>query len=111
VFYREIKNFLKTYRLNDLLEKDLLDYQKNLMKLPFQVKKLIRSEYDFYHYFNCIYNGDYKPLEKSKICLNIHTDKAIPTWEEYAREIVWLGRRDDAALYSGGRYKISFSNK
>lgn len=111
VFYREIKNFLKTYCLNGLLEKDLLNYQKNLMKLPFKAKKLIRSEYDFYNYFNRIYTGDYKPLEKSNNCLKIHVDKAIPTWEEYAREIVWLGRRDDAALYSGGRYKISFSNK
>lgn len=102
-FYREMGRFLERYRLGEMKE-PLLRYQRELVKLPFETKRRIESDYDFPAYFENIYRGAYAPLAERKSILLIHNDRAAETWEDYAREIVWLGRRDDAALYSGGRY-------
>jgi len=107
VFFDEIKDFLSRYNIEEALEKSLLHYQKSIIKLPVEIKGTIDLDYDFYPYFNRIYNGDYSPLVNIKNTLCINGDKSIDTWEDYAREIVWLGRRDDAALYTGSRYSIS----
>ena len=107
VFFEEIKMFLKRYNLEEELENSLLDYQKKIIKLPAEIKQSIDLDYDFYPYFNNIYNGEYSPLLKIKNSLSVQGDNAINTWEDYARDIVWLGRRDDAALYTGSRYEIS----
>jgi len=102
-FYRETGEFLKRYRLNEM-EEPLLRYQQSLVKLPFETKDRIESDYDFTAYFENIYRGNYKPLEKKRTVLHICNNRAAESWEDYAREIVWLGRREDAQLYTCGRY-------
>lgn len=98
---------MKRYNLEEDLENNLLYYQESIIKLPAEIIQSIDLDYDFYPYFNNIYNGEYSPLLKIKNSLSVQGDKAINTWEDYARDIVWLGRRDDAALYTGSRYEIS----
>jgi hypothetical protein len=107
VFFEEIKEFLKRFRLNHTLENSLLHYQKSIVKLPAEIGGTVDLDYDFYPYFNNIYNGEYTPLRKANNSLSVQGDKAIDSWEDYARDIVWLGRRDDAALYTGSRYAVS----
>lgn len=106
-FFTEIKEFLKRYNLDETLENGLLHYQKSIIKLPVELKSSIDLEYDFYHYFNQIYNGEYASLKKAKNSLTVRGDTAIATWEDYARDIVWYGRRDEATLYTGDRYEVS----
>lgn len=107
VFFAEIKEFLKRYHLDETLEKDLLHYQESIIKLPGKLESSIYLEYDFYCYFNKIYNGEYLSLQKVRNSLRVKEDKAIFTWEDYARDIVWYGRRDEATLYTGDRYEVS----
>ncbi len=107
VFFDEINSFINRYNLDESLKNSLLQYQKSIVKLPAEIKDAIVLDYDFYPYFNRIYNGEYSPLKKINNSMCIQGDKATDSWEEYARDIVWLGRRDDAALYTGSRYAIS----
>ena len=106
-FFDELEVFLKGYALEAHLKKSLLQYQKNILKDLKKIEDPIESDYDFYSYFNRIYNGEYSPLNRIKNVLTISGDSRISSWEDYARDIVWLGRRDDAALYTGSRYAIS----
>lgn len=109
VFFNEISSFINRYNLAEPLKNSLLQYQKSIVKLPAKIKAAIELDYDFYNYFNKIYNGEYSPLRKIRNSLSVQGDKAINSWEEYARDVVWLGRRDDAALYTGNRYSISLN--
>jgi radical SAM superfamily enzyme YgiQ (UPF0313 family) len=107
VFFNEISSFINRYNLDEPLKNSLLQYQKSIVKLPAEIKDAIDLDYDFYNYFNKIYNGEYSPLRKVRNSLSVQGDKVINSWEEYARDVVWLGRRDDAVLYTGSRYSIS----
>lgn len=107
VFFEELDEFIKSFGLEENLRKNLLAYQQSIVKLPAEIRDMINLEYDFYSYFNNIYNGEYTPLQKKKNSLTVRGDKAQNTWADYARDIVWLGRRDDAALYTGSRYTIA----
>jgi len=107
VFFNEINDFLKRYNIEETLLKNLLYYQRNIIKLPIEIKEYLDLDYDFYHYFNKIYNGEYSPLLNVRNTLCIHGDTAIETWDDYAREIVWFGRTEEATLYTGSKYDVS----
>lgn len=106
-FYREINDFLNTYALEPGLQSALVLYQEHIIKLPVALTQPIHSEYNFSIFFDGIFNGNPTALKKQRNDLVIKDDTAFDSWADYAREIVWLGRRDDAAVYTGGRYNVS----
>ena len=76
------------------------------MRLPGVKQLKIETQYDFYNYFENIYDDCYKPLEKNKTTLLIELEKQIDTWADYAREIIWFGKRRSATLCTNSREKI-----
>lgn len=107
MFFEEIKSFFDKFHVEKNLLESLLYYQKNIIKSINRKEIALDLKYDFYHYFNNIYAGAYAPLKKAENRLKILDNKAVADWAEYAREIVWYGRRDEATLYTGDRYEVT----
>ena len=69
---------------------------------------MIESDYDFYHYFDNIYDEKYTPLEKRKNRLTVYPDVRVDRWDVYAREIIWYGKRRSATLLTNPMEKKEF---
>ncbi len=106
-FFDEIKPFLKRYNVEETLLENLLYYQQRIIKLPGTKDIILDLDYNFYTYLNSIYTGQYTPLDKVHNILSVHDNKAVENWEDYARETVWFGRREEATLYTGSKYDVS----
>lgn len=100
-FYKEATGFLKQFNIDPPLFEELLNYQKNMLKLPGRAEFEFEYSYDFYQYFRGIYEGHKPELSKKKNIIRI-TDRNVPgNWEQYAVEVVWYGRRGGRCLHSG----------
>lgn len=106
VFWKEIEGFVRSLGIEEEITDELFSYQKAIMRLPEKTQLTVSSAYDFYNYFENIYNDDYKPLEKTETKLMITLEKKIDTWADYAREIIWFGKRRSATLCTNSREKI-----
>ncbi len=106
VFWTEIADFTSSLGIEKDVYEQLLHYQKSILRLPCIKELKIDSEYDFYNYFENIYDDCYKPLEKKKTTLSIELEKQIDNWADYAREIIWFGKRRSATLCTNSREKI-----
>ncbi len=108
VFWQEIEEFTVSLGIDKDIYSELLKYQKSILRLPETTQVTVETEYDFYNYFENIYDNRYKALEKKKTTLFITLEKKIETWADYAREIIWFGKRRSATLCTNSREKIEF---
>ena len=99
-FYSEFYRFAKTFGIEEYILDELIKYQKEIIRQPFENKVTISSKYDFYGYFNRIYSDCYAPLEKEDTVI-ISEGAEFESRDEYARVCIWYGRRDDAQLNTG----------
>lgn len=74
---------------------ELLKYQLNAIKMPFESGKEFECGYDFLGFFQ---NTDTAP-EKIKTRYVFTAPKEYSNWPEFAKETVWYGRRRGATLY------------
>lgn len=106
IFWQEIKPFLSTYNIDVEVFDDLLHYQQEIIRQPNVNQQRITLKYDFYTYFSNIYTDKYAPLVKKSNVLDIKMEKTITDWADYAREIVWYGKRRSASLSTNDRESI-----
>lgn len=97
-FYSEIKDFLKNFFEDEELFESLFLYQKNIVKLPFKEKIEFECSYDFKSFFSELLCSNHTALIK-KHCLNSITPVSYNSWKDYARYIVWYGRKDSRNIY------------
>lgn len=107
-FWKEIVDFTNSLGIDENICLALGDYQKSIIRYPNQETLVIESDYDFYNYFENIYEEKYKPLEKKRNRLTIELEKKIYDWAQYAREIIWYGKRRSATLCTNPRESIKF---
>ena len=105
-FYSEIKKYIESYGADDEITDDLIKYQKGIIKKMNMTRLDIALDYDFESYFDAILNNSYKPLERRKNTVTVTEENPVATIDEYAREYVWYGRRDDAPVYSAKRNNL-----
>ncbi len=110
-FWREIEDFLSSFDMEEKLYKELLDYQRSLVRLPGVDEIKITSSYNFYRYFEALDEGEPIELEKINCSLEIKSDKIISDWKQYAREIIWFGKRYNATLLTNPREKITYKEE
>lgn len=108
LFWKEILPFLKSFNIDNDLFDELCDYQHLLVRMPDINEVEIKSTYNFYPYFKAIAEGKYIPLRRVDNTLFIKTHQAIDSWEEYAREIIWFGKRYSATLLINPREDIRY---
>lgn len=105
-FYDEIKQYIASYNADCEITDELVKYQKGIIKKMNMTRLDIELNYDFESYFDAILNNSYKPLEKRKNTVTVTEENPVTTIDEYAREYVWYGRRDDAPVYSAKRNNL-----
>lgn len=107
-YLEEIKGFVDSLGIEEDIKESLFRYQNDIIRYPGQEIITVESDYDFYNYFENIYEDNYKPLENKRIKLTIELEKKIYDWAKYAREIIWFGKRRSATLCTNPREKIEF---
>ena len=97
-FYAEIRSFLEKYFDDKKLFDNLFAYQKSVVKLPFKENIVIETDYDFKNYFRNILCGNSASLECRK-CVNFIPTVRCNSWLDYARYVIWYGRKDSRNIY------------
>ena len=106
-YTREMLPFFESLDIPEDVYPELLRYQTEIIRQPNKNEMHLPLAYDFYNYFRRIYMREYKPLEKADNVLHIKMEKRITDWEEYAREIIWYGKRRSATLATNDREEIA----
>ncbi len=107
--FAELRPFLEGFGIENDVFDALFDYQRAIIRLPEKNELSVLIKYDFYNYFNTVLDGGYNALQKADCRLEIECEKAISSWEEYAREIIWYGKRRSATLMTNKREKVRCS--
>jgi len=80
-FYEEIHEYLPD------LPDDVIIYQKNIIRSPYEENNELELEYDLYSYFEFD-----TPLKKERVVYNFVKEKYADL-ETFARDVVWFGRK------------------
>jgi putative methyltransferase len=99
-FYDESDVFLKTFNIDADIYNDLRSYQKNIIKVIGKNKIKFTLQYDFYNYFSAVFNNSYIELEKRMNTVYINEENIPAKFKDYAKEIVWYGRRNRSTIHS-----------
>ncbi len=97
-FYDEITGFLERFGMNKEIYSQLLDFQKNIIKKPFDEKITIDYSFDFVDYFMKLIDGKESKLKKENIHIEIEA-RPFDSWAKFARIIAWYGRKDSFSTY------------
>ena len=104
--YSELKKLVADNFIFDEKLNALFDYQCSILKRYDGIcRREIKSDYDFYSYFNRIYTGEYLPLEKKKNIISVSDSIPCMDLYEYACKVIWYGRNQSAALFTSDCYK------
>lgn len=100
-YENEFLPYLKSFGIEEDVFRDLMLYQKNILRLPASSEMTVSTEHSLYSFFEGALKGMPEKLRKEKSAVRIvpavHYDNA----EDYAREIVWFGRRRGATVFHG----------
>ncbi|MDD6276780.1 MAG: cobalamin-dependent protein [Clostridia bacterium] len=107
-FNREIMPFLESLGIEKDIFDGLLTYQREVLRRPFKNGGRIKSEYAFNEFFDSIYSGNYQPLQRKEETVTFTELTPYDNWHDYAKNVVWFGRRRGATLYTSDRemYKV-----
>lgn len=96
-FYDDAVKYIETYFDDKKLMNDLLLYQKSFVTLPSCDERIIGFGYDWCGYFEDIFNLTLKEPEKKKTAVRF-AQSETDNWIDYARQIVWYGKRSDRMI-------------
>ena len=90
--YDELSAFLKKFRIDETVFRELLRYQKFMINTFEREKEEETFPFDFHAYFDAVLSG-----EKAVLVPKTSTLKAVrreyDSFPEYAKHVVWFGRR------------------
>ncbi len=98
-FYADVSDFIQMYLKDEYLVSEIMRYQRSVVLTPGKNDFSVSFDFDFCSYFNAILRNEHIPLEKKRITYRFHTPFAIDNWVEYAKEIVWYGRRNNRMMF------------
>ena len=90
--FGEFSEFLRGFGIEDELFEELLRYQKFRINTFEPAKREASFAYDFESYFNAVIDGEEASLEKTPITLK-NVSERYDSFPEYAKHVVWFGRR------------------
>ena len=99
-FKKLAEGFIKPMIKDDKLYRNLLAFQLNVVKRPFESGKSFECEYDFVSYFGSVGADKETKLCEKTINFDFKAAKEYADWPTFAKETVWYGRRKGATLYS-----------
>ena len=98
-FYDELRDFLSSYVEDAAVFEELFRYQREVMKLPRLKTRAFACEYDFKTYFTDLICGEPAELRRSPCRYRIVQAEEFDSWADYARVVVWYGRKDKHNFY------------
>lgn len=101
LFYKNIEPFLSRYISDPTLLKDLLAYQKFVVKTINNENDDFYGNFDWKQYFSSLLTESQHMLVKEKKVHYILNDNNVTySWDEYAKKILWFGRRGERNIYT-----------
>ena len=97
-FYKEAKEFLDGFKIEEDKKEELMSYQKNLIVTPFSNDVTGDYEYDWKSYFYNVLANKETELKMVKTKLRFFADDVPADWENYAKKIIWYGRRNKKTI-------------
>lgn len=99
-FYDELIPFLRSYFDDGELFDGLFQYQKKVLKKPFDSVRELDCAYDFHSFFFDILCGKGSTEIKKNDChYTIDRMISVSSWQEYARKVIWYGRKNSRSIY------------
>ncbi len=97
-FYEEFSQYLYCVAdLNDEEIIDILNYQNAAINLPEQKEKTLSFKYDWPQYFAQLFNPDVTSPKAKDVTVKVSAN-GVASWEEYARFVVWYGKREERTI-------------
>ena len=98
VFYEEVRPFIESFGIDSDIADNIMRYQRNLMVTRGENNAFDDFDYDLYSYFKNALENKASPLIKKECRINFYADYAPDNWEDFARHIVWYGRRNKKSI-------------
>ena len=98
-FYDEIHEFINSLGIDDSILTELMNYQYAIVKVTANPHDELIMQYDFPGYFANALSSSPVPLSKKTLRLVINDPDTFDNWEDYARFVVWYGRRGGKNIY------------
>lgn len=106
-YMSELSDFIDSYNLDKDFQKELLSFQKFMLRKPFETAKEASFSYDFYSFFESITKGNPATLQKKNTSLTVTPKTVYGNIASFAKETVWFGRRRGATVYSKAETTIN----
>ncbi len=100
-YMNELLPYLKTFDIGDELFKQMLVFQRHIVRIPSGGEAEITSDWDIFSFYTSVIGGSPEPLRKRKTTVRFCPSVTYDDIETYARETVWFGRRRGAAMLHG----------
>lgn len=110
-FYREAQRLIERFlaerflSLPEGLLTEAIDFNRSLLKVPFQTTDLERElSYNLWEFYQSVLIGAKIPLER-KSC-RYHIDRTTRSWSslaDWCREVIWYGNKKGAYLYTNNQ--------
>lgn len=111
VYSSDIAPFISSLGIDDEVLSELLKYQKSVLRRPCKEGEETDFAFNFIEYFDTIYSGGYKPLEKRNVTVTFKDNRVFDDWYSFAKNIVWFGRRKGATMYTSDKSMYSTKEK
>lgn len=108
-FREEILPFVESFGLGKELTGELLNYQFSVIRQLGMNEVTVRSGCNFYRYFEDA--SETVPLKKKASVLHIVTDKVFDNWADYARNVIWFGKRYSATLMTNPKEHVTYEEE
>ena len=100
IFYGEMRPFLADCFKDEALLDDMMRYQRAVVLRPGEGAFAQPFAYRFRDYYDAILRNSHVPLERQDVTYRFATPFATADWPEYAKVIIWYGRRNNRMMYS-----------
>ncbi|MBQ2931394.1 MAG: radical SAM protein [Clostridia bacterium] len=98
-FFSVVKLFLLRYEIDEEILEELISYQVFVIKEKNISYKKFTGKHDWKEYFLKILKGDSVALKEKKVCYSITDFNTTTSWEDYAKKVLWFGRRGGKNIY------------
>lgn len=92
LFYSDMMEYLKKYKIPEDIFLDLIAYQKSIMRRPDDEEQIICLKYDVHGFLSDVYINKIHPLKKKKHILSLRDTKVQRGWRDFGKYVIWYGR-------------------
>lgn len=91
-FFADMLPYLKSFDIPEDIFTDLLEYQKNILRVPCEESAEINLGYDIHCYLQSVYVNEHMPLKKLNHTLKLTDTDVMSNWRDFGKFVIWYGR-------------------